>query len=291
MRLLAVATSLCLACSHTPAARVPVTVVVRGDAIEVARAQAALAKAPPEGVEIRPLSLTTPLAPPESPAGIEGALDKVRVAYDEPSWQRCMSPISEPSLVPSLLAAEKRDAAARVLFWRSACLLLKGDEAGAKSAARTFAGLDLEIPLEKWDSAVPRLLHEAMLEASRESASTVNVVSAGPELTVSLDGRRAVCVAGARFPRGMEHTRSAVDADGKSPEVRDVSVEQAPVVVHFNPPPASPNLAARQWVSRWSSSPRSTRRLPFICSPTRRARATWSCWSCRAARMRTCEAR
>src|ERR1700690_1557689 len=115
--------SLLVGCAQT-APRVPLTVIVRGDSVEVARARAALASAPPDGVEIRSADLSTPLAPTEGP-NIEATLDQVRAAYDAPSWQKCIAPIEDASLVSKLLAANKRDGAGRVLFWRTACLLLK----------------------------------------------------------------------------------------------------------------------------------------------------------------------
>jgi hypothetical protein len=243
------------ACTPTP--RVPVTVVVRGDATEVARVNAALAKSPPENVEVRTVVLDAPLVVDENVAArAEPLLEKVRAAYDEPSWQKCIAPIDDPALVPSLLASGARDAAARVLFWRTACLLLKGDEAAARVAARDLAARGLDVPTEKSDPAVPRLLHEVTLEASREPASVVRVVSAGPELTVDADGHRAVCTTPCPVPaRPGTHT-VRVEGDGRMPESREVVVvASAPVVASFDPPLAPPDLSARQWVTRWSSSP------------------------------------
>ena len=237
-----------------PPARVPITVVVRGDTVEAARAQSALRNENLQGVELRWAELDAPLVEPRGP-DVAAALDRVRAAYDEPSWQKCIAPIEDSSLVPALLAAGRRDDASRVLFWRAACLLLKGDVAGAKAAARELAARELDVPNEKSDPAVQRLVADAALDASRAKGAVVHVVSAGPELAVSFDGRRAICTTPCPIVARPGPHSVRVEGDGRSPQDRELAVEAAPVELRFDPPPAPPDLAARQWVSRWASSP------------------------------------
>ncbi len=236
-----------------PPSRVPITMVVRGDADETSRVRSALEHAPPDGIELRGVSVAAPLVTADAP-NIDAALEQVHAAYDEPNWQKCIAPISDPSLASRLLAADKRDDAARVVFWRTACLLLKGDEAGAKEVARTMSSRNLDVPNEKSDPAVSRMLHAAALDGSRAPTTTLTITSAGPELTVSFDGRPAMCTTPCPIPARTGTHTIRVEADGRSPETRDVEVSDAPTTAQFDPPLASPDLAARQWVSRWSTS-------------------------------------
>jgi PEGA domain len=248
VRLLALA-----GCAHVPAPRVPITVVVRGDATEVASATASLSRDLPE-LEVRTGTFAVPLEPATGPDA-DGALNETRAAYDLPNWQKCIAPLADPALVSKLLSVGKREAVSRVLFWRAACLLLKGDEAGARDEGRELAALDLPIPSEKSDPLVPRLLAEAGLEVSRTPPTTLRITSVGPELTVSIDGRASLCVTPCPITaRRGKHTVH-VEADGRMPEDREVFVEATPAEERFDPPASSPELSARQWVSHWASSP------------------------------------
>jgi len=241
-----------VACSHAPLARVPITVVIRGDGDERKIAERVLVSSPPEGVEIRTADISTPAAL-ETPS-IEPELVHVRAAYDEPNWQKCLAPLADPNLVSTLLGAYKREAASRVLFWRAACHLLRGDEADARSAASELASLGLDIPNEKSDPAVPRLLDEAIDAAARRPTTTMTVVSAGTELSVSIDGHPSVCTTPCPIRVAPGKHALHVSGDGRVPEDREVDVGAAPLDVRFDLAVAAPELAAAQWVTRWASS-------------------------------------
>ncbi len=242
------------ACGHAPIAKVPVTVVIRGDADERKVAERALVSSPPPDVEIRTTDVSAPAALGQEVTSIEPALAHVRAAYDEPNWQTCLAPLADPTLVSKLLGEYKREAASRVLFWRAACHLLKGDEANARSAASDLASLGLDIPNEKSDPAVPRLLDAAIDAQTRRPRTTMTIVSANTELSVSIDGHPNVCTTPCPIEVGEGKHALHVSGDGSVPEDREVDVSTGPLDVHFDLAVAAPELAAEQWVTRWASS-------------------------------------
>ncbi len=79
---------------------------------------------------------------------VEVRLAEARRAYALPDVPRCMAELDAEDLVPDLLADGRREAAARVLFWRVACLVAGASLPEAARTAAELAAYGLEAPAD-----------------------------------------------------------------------------------------------------------------------------------------------
>ena len=251
MRALA-ASLLLVGCAHAPAP-VALSIVVRGDDAAATETRRAIESAPLAGITKTMLDVRA--TADGTPSQSDDALDRARAAYDEPSFPKCLAAVGDPSLVSNALGRGDRERASKLLFWKTACLVLRGDEAGALASARALATYELDVPAERADPAVARLLVSTVMETSKAPRATVNVSSAGPELLVTFDGRRACttpCAISAA--RGLHVVH--VEGDDVTPVDREVAVDAAAATeARFDPPRATPDLAQKQWLERYASTP------------------------------------
>jgi len=242
--------------ANTPA-RVSLTVVTRGEAGAVERVRGALAKETEVPVEVRLAELPTVRVEKAGPDDIAARLSTARRSYVRAAFGACLEAIVPQPAIADLLAAKRRDAAARVLFWRIACRVGSGAAAEAKREAREFAVLGLDIPLDVGTATpeVEALLTAQIQKVADERKLPVDVTADVGGASVSVDGRPAACTAPCTLDLVAGNHVVGVEADGIVPAVRSVRVEAARLPVRFETSAAPPELAAEQWKLRYAGSP------------------------------------
>jgi hypothetical protein len=228
-----------------------VTLIVVGT--EAARVESAMAASRDLPVELVMGHL------PQAPAATEdraALLPAARQKYVNGDFAGCLQSLSADGLVPELLAAGRRELAARVLFWRVACRVGSGALPAATDEARQFAALGLEVPADAAE-ATPEV-ESLLVRALKESAALPKLALAvdAPPLRagVSLDGRRGACVTPCTLEVLPGEHLVALDAEGYLPLARLVAVHER-TQVKLEATPAPPEVAAAQWSTRYGSSP------------------------------------
>lgn len=240
---------LAVACGGAAKPRPTVALVVNGErAAEVERA----AIATDLGVELKPTALPKAPARSEKAGAIEQTLADARGDYMSGELARvrdCAERLGPPDLVWSALARRDRKLAARLLVWRMACSSIARKD-DAADAARTFAALGLEPPTEI--DAIPveahRILSAALKSAEGTAKRSLEVKSRVTPSLVFLDGRWA-CTTPCKVDVAPGDHHVSVERDGMTPAARVVRIAaDAPSTsIGFEPPPASPEIAATQW--------------------------------------------
>ncbi|MCC7540672.1 MAG: PEGA domain-containing protein [Deltaproteobacteria bacterium] len=186
---------------------------------------------------------------------LDAVLAAARSAYVETlDMPACIEALSPPALVVSALARGDRDAAARVLTYLCACHLAAGDDAAAARVATQLGTLGLPIP-DAADAISPRaerLLADATAAAVRAERVPLAVRSTPEGAGVWIDGRNAACVTPCTLDVvAGEHVVALTRAgSADAHETVRVSRSAAGDVVELTLPPATPELAARQWRER-----------------------------------------
>ena len=249
MRALALMTALCAAVSAAEAPRV--TVIVVG--AEAARVEAAMAASRDLPVELVIGHL------PQAPAAESdrsSLLSAARQSYVNGDFAGCLQSLSADTLLPPLLAAGRRQLAARVLFWRLACRVGSGALAAASDEARAFAALGLDVPADAAEAApeVESLLDRAIKEVAGAPKQPLAVDAPPLRASVALDGRSGACVTPCALEVLPGAHLIALDAEGYLPVARLVTVH-GPTQVKLDATPAPPEVAAAQWSARYGGSP------------------------------------
>lgn len=230
-----------------------VSVVVRGDAAPDATQAVPLLDLP---VELRVASVPDAVSVHLPRGDVDERIAAARRAYVNADFAGCLKLLESDALLVEALGAWQRTTAARLLMWRTACLVGSGRKAAAHVQARQLAALGLEIPLDA--AAVTPEVETVLAQGLKKMASAATVpvrVAIDFPALVSLDGRQGHCNAPCTMevPEGMHVLR--IDADGYEPEVVAVRLEGEPATVNVKPTPASPEVAASQWHVRYAHSP------------------------------------
>lgn len=231
------------------------TVVPLGDAAERARLAALDLGELPYRLRLEGLP-NTPPAPAPRPGRDEEALVGARRAYVDADFARCLEQLGDEARALELLAEGRTTLSARQLALRVACRIGAADPERARADALRFATLELELPADVGGLS-PEV--EALLVAARNQVSALPrarlAVSAHARgAAVSVDGRRAVCLApcAALVAPGRHVVR--VEADGAMPAHALVEVPPAGAAVALEPRPADAALASQQWTERYARS-------------------------------------
>jgi hypothetical protein len=229
--------------------RPPVGVTVVVDGAGGAQVRQRLGAHAVDGLALRPIA--PPEAPAEPPDPAIKAVAAARAAYyaDDPSFDACKAAL-EPIEVPALLGAGKRELAARVLVWRTACAWGELDRSGAGLIAGQLASFGLELPADV-GAVTPDV--EALLDKAKTAvggtARVPLVVDGTAGTRVLVDGRPAGCIVPCTTDAVPGDHVVSVIGDGFAPAWR---VERVPAAgaVKLAAAPASPELAAAQWRAR-----------------------------------------
>ncbi|MFO0736006.1 MAG: PEGA domain-containing protein [Labilithrix sp.] len=244
-----------VACAAPP--RPPsVAVVARGQPAEVERVRGAL-EGRDVGVDLRfvepPVGAA---APATSTVQLERSLADARADYmsgELARIRRCAEKLEPPELLWQALEQDVRATASRILVWKVACLSIARRDA-AVAAAGVFAALELELPpdIDVIPVEAHRILTSALVEAEARPRVSVKIDATGAAgARVAIDGRRAVCHTPCAVDlRSGEHF-VAITKDGFAPVTKTFRVESGTAAVTLAPPPADPDLAARQWSARF----------------------------------------
>ena len=248
--------SMLSACGSPKPPRVPVAVLVRGGERDARAIHGALAHAPPRGVEIRFVDLPAVPESPRSETDVEAHLAAARRAYTLPDVPRCLAELGEDELVADLLADGRRPAAARVLFWRVACLVAGASLPEAERVAAALAAYGLEVPADV-DAASPEaeaVLGRAIAAVAAQPPAHLRITSSVAGATVALDGRESPCITPCRLDARPGQHVVLVKLDGYSPQRRTLIAREGDTVLDVTLTEASPEVAAQQWSARFGAT-------------------------------------
>ncbi len=243
-------------CSHAPAARVPLTVVVTGDAARATQVRTTARANRGKELDVRVVEPTGAVAP-DVAASIDAALADARKAYRLPDVPRCLELLPADAVLDQLLAHGRRTSAARALFWRVACNVAGSDPAEATRVAQRFASLDLEVPTdaEAASPEVEAVLGAALRKASLEPLVRVHVAADRAGALLSCDGRPETFA----LPRDVSLRPGRhvlhVSANGSIAQTRTIEAgpSAAPGREDFVLAPAPPDVATRQWLDQYAT--------------------------------------
>ena len=243
------------ACASAPPPRLPVAVLVRAPPGEAPQVQRTLGGELARGVEIRFVELPAG-APPAAlapAADVELRLAAARRAYTLPDVPRCLSELGGDELAPRLLADGRRATAARVLFWRVACLVAGGALADAGRAAADFAAYGLDVPpdVEAASPEAEAVLGRALAEVAALPALHLRVASSVPGAAVAVDGRPSSCVTPCRVDVRPGPHLVTLALEGYAPARRALTANSGEVPLDVGLTPAPPELAAAQWLDHY----------------------------------------
>ena len=169
--------------------------------------------------------------------------------YENGDLEGCRRAAVADGTLDKLLARGERKLAARVLFWRVACLVLLDQVPEARREARLFATLGLEHPLgaDRVSSEVLALLRkeEHAVSSSRPATLRLTLPTTGIRLVV--DGRPTPCAAPCVLSVSPGRHVLAIEGDALVPLMRTVMVEPKGTALALKPQPAPPDLALEQW--------------------------------------------
>ena len=253
---LAAAMSALPACAPAAPPRVPVAVLVRGGERDARRVRDALEGAPRRGVEMRFVDLPASAEAPRRQVDVEVHLAEARRAYALPDVPRCMAELDAEDLVPDLLAEGRREAAARVLFWRVACLVAGASLPEAARTAAELAAYGLEAPADVAAASpeAEEVLGHALAAASALPPAHLRITASVDGATVAIDGRASRCVTPCRVDARPGPHVVVVKLDGYAPQRRALVAREGDTTLDVALPEASPELAAQQWTSRFSGA-------------------------------------
>jgi hypothetical protein len=230
------------------AARPPVGLTVIVDGAGADRARDGVAHRGLDGFVVRAVAPPPIVADPPDP--IASILATARAAYqDRGDFAACRAAV-DPIDVPSLLAVGKREQAARVLVWRTACAWSGLARADARATAALVGQYGLDLPSDA--GAVIPEVEAALLDVIEKAAKIERVplkVAGNSGGRVVLDGKPTGCT----LPCTLDVARGdhvvAIEADGKTPAWR---VVRAPAKAAIEIPlaRASPAEAGAQWRAR-----------------------------------------
>jgi len=225
-----------------------VTVVVDGE--DAGRVRDAL-RTPPEGlpIEITLGALPQGAEPVPAPTHDE-PLAAARAAWVGAEFDRCLALLDDDAPIHEALASGRRAIAARLLFWRVACLVGVGDPTSA-AQARRFATFGLDVPPDVGavSPEVERALGAA-LEAVAQAPRHAVEIRSEPRAAVAIDGRPPRCETPCTVDLSPGDHVIALGAPGRVPAWNLVRAGEAEAL-ELTLDEAPPELAARQWAERW----------------------------------------
>jgi hypothetical protein len=235
--------------------RLGLTVVVVASPAADKRARAALA-ATGLPIDVEYAALPTAPRKTEPVDEIEPRLVSARKAYVAADFEACARALDGPSIPYDLVGAGRRELAARLLFWKTACLVGAGAKPDAAREALRFATLGLIAPMEV-DQASPEVEVELTRAAKAVGAGArtkLDIRSDAMRAEIAIDGVLGLCTAPCSVEVAAgDHVLVAV-ADGFRPERVVVSAQGTQQATLIKVQPASPELAAEQWAHRYSGS-------------------------------------
>jgi hypothetical protein len=260
--LVAIGIALCATAPRAASAeerRPSVAVIVTGDRAPAEVIERALSGDHGVPVELAVRNLPEGSSAPESaPDGaIAASLATARQHYIAAEFDRCLVAVEGDEAVVGLLGTARRDLAARVLFWRTACHVGAGDLGSARRVAGTLAVHGLRIPpdVEAGTPEVEVILAEALREAEVAPRSALQVTSRPAGGVVRIDGGAPSC----RTPCTADLVSGdhvvTVDSPGFVPASRLVRVARGSAPLSLDLVEASPEVAAAQWRARYAESP------------------------------------
>ena len=233
--------------SAAPIGAPAVTVVVEGPGAAATKTTLTGLSLP---VELRltdaPTNAELALTPSDWPQKLAAA----RKAYVSANFTECLRLLEGDSAPAELLATGERLLAARLLTWRTACLLGAKQPEPARTTAETMASFQLTLPEDVGSTTpdVEALLARAFTQVGARAPIRMSFSSVPEGATLDLDGRPGACTT----PCGMELLAGGhvvrLSADGYSPAWRAVSTQDAAAA--FSLEPATPELAGAQWRKR-----------------------------------------
>lgn len=245
----------CVACSSPPA-RVPVEVRSQADPARRASIEAALRGDPGAPLDLRFVDLPSSARVSSPPGDVEQALATTRKRYIDADVRRCLEGLAEDAILLDLFRDERRATVERVLFWRVACHVMASESEDAARDAHLFASLGLEVPNNAGavSPEVEAVIGRALKEVAAAPVASLRVTTPTPGASVSIDGRAPACVTPCVVELRPGVHFVGVKGDGITPEVRRIT---APLdaEVALTPTPAPPDLAARQWATRYAGTP------------------------------------
>jgi hypothetical protein len=253
--LLALAAISLPACASAPPPRLPIAVVVRGDEGATRQVRGALTGEGARGAELRFVELPAAATAAATSGDVDLRLAEARRAYTRPDVPRCLAELGGDALVPGLLAEGQRGPAARVLFWRVACMVAGGALPDAARVAAELASYGLDAPpdVEAASPEAEAVLGRAVADVAAQPAVLVRVTTSIPGAAARLDGRPSLCVTPCRIDARPGPHVLTVELDGYAPERRSFVARGGDAAVDVTLTPAPADLAARQWSARYGA--------------------------------------
>jgi len=236
--------------------RPPLTVVLAADVPDAPRVRDALRAELGKGFDLRFGELPADADDPPPDPEAELRLLAARKEYVEASFAPCVARLAAATLVPDLLARGRRLEAARVLLWRAACRVGAGKLGEARADAAALAAFGLEVPPDAAavSPEVELLFTQAEAAADKTPRAPLAIEAPGiARARVAVDGRAEVCIAPCTVDVRHGDHLVRVEADGHAPDARLIRVPSA--TASFTLVPAPPELAARQWATRYGRGP------------------------------------
>lgn len=239
-----------------PDSRPGITLVVTGEPGAAHKVRDALPRATDFPVVIVEATLpnTAPAQAPEA-LGLEAPLQRARRHYVDAEFPACLEVLGHEGLLTGALTEGLRQAAARLLFWRAACHVGRGELEAAREVAAELGVLGLEVPadVEAASPEVGRVVAEAAGVGLARPRAALQVVADEAPGQVSVDGRPGLCATpcALELPEGRHVVR--LDVEGRLPAIQVVSLRTPGTEVAIRTTPAPPEVAAAQWTSRYAA--------------------------------------
>ncbi len=178
---------------------------------------------------------------------------RARDAYIDTEFESCLRVLGPLSGVVDALGADRRQYAARLAFWRIACMAAAGGTNDAERMAQRFATLRLQVPQDV-ALATPMIEHLLVRAIQTVGGRERHIVRFAADIrgTVRVDALETCSTpCTIELPPGDHVVR--FEAAGRVTTVRRIHAE-SDASVRFEPDRASPDLAAQQWGARYSGA-------------------------------------
>ena len=222
-------------CAATPTHRVPVTLVVDGNATIEPHAVA--------GLELQRHAVPMP-APPTSDESV-AIVAKARAAYADGNFDACRNELARVEL-GKLLAVGQRALAARAIAFDAACAVGAEAATQAELLAMKLAIMGLDPPDARFDSAAETILVRAIAKVGQAPRHALTVKGSG---RLAVDGKPAGCTLPCTVDVAAGDHFVGVEADGFMPFTQWVRVD-GPTALDAALLPATPEVAVAQWRAR-----------------------------------------
>ncbi len=233
-----------------------VATVVVGDPGPEARVRLAVAAHTLPDVSLQLVELPDQRAPVSELSDLDASLIAARRQYLEADGAACVATVEAALDLERRLGQGDRLGVSRALSWLIACELARAEEATARTWARRFSVLGLELPAELDGPISPDVAELIVEQSARVRAAEpvpLRVLGRFAHGSVILDGD-ARCSPPCAFDVASGDHVLRLSADGVVPSVRTVRVDEGGAEVSFDPEPAGPTVAASQWNAHYRGS-------------------------------------